>query len=638
VPKIQDSGDMRVALLYPTTQHGTQLRDALNELGAAVVYETAAANIDRDALENSGARTVVVNLGNDSDDYIDQLYDVLDAGDYNVVFNEANVTEALQGWDHARWARNLAAKILSRPEIATPPRPPGAQAVPTPVQTSASAVPIAEKPSSWQQPEPVKVEPKVEPPKIEAPKPAAERTTVELPLPQEFRVDEPAAVEDLGVADLGEFAEGANSVGDPTTKEIPAAIPTPQEQQERTDDVFAAELDALFAAADTAKQSSGELDIGLPADFDLTDLSASSAPIEESIELSGDDISLGNDTHVNELHEEFPAIFDQLDVAAAGVPEANDSTFNFKLATRPTPEQAKAAEPVLPPDWSLDDLGPESDTADETSAAPFGVEKMSTTEYLAPAIDEGTVKQKATLPTADGGLSLELVPMEEAVAPQNQPSNYESEAWLDGSRPAEKIKAPGSAPAAVGVQKVFVLGASIGGPEAVRDFLGAIPAGFPVMFILAQHMGEEFLELMSAQLRKAIAMTVRNPTHGERVSHGEVLIVPTTHRLQVDRDGVVTLAHLPEKPPYSPSIDLVLRDVADQFGADAGAIIFSGMAHDAVEGSKYLKEKGGTVWVQDPDTCVISSMVDGAREAGVVSFIGSPAQLATKMISDFGNG
>ena len=66
---------MRVALLYPTTQHGTQLRDALNDLGAAVVYETAAANIDRDALENSGARTVVVNLGSDSDDYIDQLYD-----------------------------------------------------------------------------------------------------------------------------------------------------------------------------------------------------------------------------------------------------------------------------------------------------------------------------------------------------------------------------------------------------------------------------------------------------------------------------------------------------------------------------------------------------------------------------------
>jgi chemosensory pili system protein ChpB (putative protein-glutamate methylesterase) len=637
VPKIQDSGDMRVALLYPTSQHGTQLRDALNELGADVVYETAAASIDRDALENSGARTVVVNLGSDSDDYIDQLYDVLDAGDYNVVFNEANVTEALQGWDHARWARNLASKILSRPDIATPPRPPGAQAVPTPVQTSASGVPVAEKPSSWEILAPTIEVPKQQTVAAPAPKPVAERPTVEMPLPEEFRVEEPAAVEDLGVAELGEFAEGGDfASSEPPTTEIPDAILTPpQEQQERSDDVFAAELDALFAAADTARPSSGELDVGLPSDFDLSDLSApSSQTVKESFELSDDDISL-DDSHVAELHDEFPAIFDQLDVAAADVPEANDST--FKPAARPTPEQTKATEPVLPPDWSLEDLGPESDTADETSAAPFGVEKMSTADYLAPTVEEGTAKQQATLPKADAALSLELVPMEEAVAPQSQAS-YESEAWLDGSRPAEKVKTAGPGAVTAGVKKVFVLGASIGGPEAVRDFLTAMPSGFPVLFILAQHMGEEFLELMSTQLRKAITLTVRNPTHGEHVGHGEVLIVPTTHRLQVDRDGVVTLAHLPEKPPYSPSIDLVLTDVADQFGADAGTIIFSGMAHDAVEGSKYLKEKGGLVWVQDPDTCVISSMVDGAREAGVVTFTGSPAQLAAKMIADFGNG
>jgi two-component system chemotaxis response regulator CheB/chemosensory pili system protein ChpB (putative protein-glutamate methylesterase) len=186
------------------------------------------------------------------------------------------------------------------------------------------------------------------------------------------------------------------------------------------------------------------------------------------------------------------------------------------------------------------------------------------------------------------------------------------------------------------VERVFVLGASIGGPEAVRDFLSALPVRFPVLFVLAQHMGEEFLELMAAQLAKAVKLTVRKPTHGERVAHGEVLIVPTTHRLQVDAEGVVTLAHLREKPQYSPSIDQVLHDAADQFGDKAGAIVFSGMAHDAIEGSQYLKSRGGTVWVQDPETCVVSSMVDGARAAGIVDFTGSPQQLAAKMIADYG--
>nr|WP_305119126.1 chemotaxis protein CheB [Tahibacter harae] len=214
--------------------------------------------------------------------------------------------------------------------------------------------------------------------------------------------------------------------------------------------------------------------------------------------------------------------------------------------------------------------------------------------------------------------------MEEAVAPQESRADFFVEHRLDGSAVAKPIR------------RVIVLGASIGGPEAVREYLAALPARFPALFVLAQHMGAEFLELMASQLAKATPLTVRAPGHGDRVSHGEVLVVPTTHRLLVDADGVIQLAHLPEASPYTPSIDLVLRDIADRFEGAATAIIFSGMAHDAIEGAKHLAGKGGQIWVQDPDTCVISSMVDGARDAGIVTFTGSPAELAKQTIAAIG--
>lgn len=603
MPNPLSSEEVRVALLYPSSQYGGHLRDALKELGAAVVYEAPSANIDRDALAGSGARVVIVNLGADSDDYIDQVYDVLDAGDYHVVFNDAQVTEQLSGWDHARWARNLAAKILSRPEVAEPPRPPGAEPVPTPVQKSASAVPVADRPGALA---------------ADATRTGVERPTVELPIPAEFHAEQPAGADTLDIAALGDFLGPA---------EPPASPATPVTASAEAD--FAAELDALFAAADHAAPAPGaEPDIGLPADFDLGELPAAaptaSSADEEIIELRSDDLAVPEADPVEHLQAEFSAVFDQLDAAAAAVPEATDPS--FKPAARPP----ASAEPLLPPEWNLESL--EATPSGAPAGDTFGVEKVSAAEYLAPEVEEPSAKQKATLPTTEA-LHLELVPMEEAVAPQSyQNPAYAREAWLDGSRPPAKAK--GSAV----LKRVFVLGASIGGPEAVRDFLGGLPAGFPVLFLLAQHMGDEFLELMSAQLRKAVALTVRNPTHGERVGHGEVLVVPTTHRLQVDDEGVITLAHLPEKPPYSPSIDLVLRDVADQFGSQSGAIIFSGMAHDAIEGSKYLKSRGGVVWAQDPDTCVVSSMVDGAREAGVVSFVGSPLELAKKMIAEYGKG
>jgi len=178
------------------------------------------------------------------------------------------------------------------------------------------------------------------------------------------------------------------------------------------------------------------------------------------------------------------------------------------------------------------------------------------------------------------------------------------------------------------IRKVYVLGASIGGPEAVRDFLSELPREIPALFLLAQHMGAEFVDMMAQQLAKATPLTVRTPTHGERVSHGDVVIVPTTHRLQVDVDGVVLLERVNNDGAYSPSIDRVLRDAADRYGAAASAIIFSGMTTDAVEGTKYLASKGGAVYAQHPDTCVVSSMIDGVVEAGIVKVLGAPKELA----------
>ncbi|MGH8042692.1 MAG: chemotaxis protein CheB [Rudaea sp.] len=634
-----ESISIAVALLYQAGQVGRHLKDALGELGAAVVYEAAPASVDRDALEGSGARVVIVNLDADSDHYIDALYDVLDAGDYEVVFNDAQVSSNLQGWDQARWARNLASKILRKPEIAEPPRPPGAQAVPTPVQKSASDVPVAEKPG----PAPVA---SVAPAHVVADElPASERPTVKMPLPVELRQESAPPAGELDIAALAEFAQLLDAPEPEPAPPAPAASPTPI--PELGD--FAAELDALFAdtgatvaspanASVATTQAGDEFDIALPAEFDLamelpavTPASIAMEP-EPVADLSALDFALPDEPDApvkagapSDLHTEFPAIFDQLDTAAAGVPEALSG--EFKPAQRTVTQTETAPGPILAPQWALDG----DDTQPITGKASFGIEKVPAEEFLAPEFDESaTPAAPADVP--ESAFSLELVPLEEAIAPSLHNPDYVHEQRLEASAPARPLKVGTGA----GVSRVFVLGASIGGPEAVRDFLGALPAGFPMLFILAQHMGEEFLDLMSAQLRRSIALTVRNPVHGERTAHGDVLIVPTTHRLQIDAEGVVTLAHLAEKPPYSPSIDQVLRDIADGFGDKAGAIIFSGMAHDAIEGSQYLKSKGGRIWAQDPDTCVISSMIDGAREAGVIEYLGSPKQLAAKMITEYG--
>jgi two-component system chemotaxis response regulator CheB/chemosensory pili system protein ChpB (putative protein-glutamate methylesterase) len=110
--------------------------------------------------------------------------------------------------------------------------------------------------------------------------------------------------------------------------------------------------------------------------------------------------------------------------------------------------------------------------------------------------------------------------------------------------------------------------------------------------------------------------------------------VPTTHRLQVDAEGIVTLEKTASDGAYSPSIDQVLRDVADRYGSSASAIVFSGMTNDAIEGAKYLASKGGTIYAQHPDSCVVSSMIDGIMDAGIVQFLGAPRELAEQVLAE----
>ena len=198
--------------------------------------------------------------------------------------------------------------------------------------------------------------------------------------------------------------------------------------------------------------------------------------------------------------------------------------------------------------------------------------------------------------------------------------------------PRPEDYAPPQVPVDVpGEFEVWVLGASIGGPEAVRTFLGRLEQSPPAAFILAQHIGADFVQLMTSQLNQVSRIPVRYAQQGDAVLPGQALIVPVDNHFSIDDDGRVQLGEAREGTSYSPCLDQVLMAVTDRYAERANAIIFSGMATDGVRGAVYLMERGGEVWVQHPDTCVVSSMVDGALATGQVKFVGSPAGLAARI-------
>jgi chemotaxis response regulator CheB len=247
------------------------------------------------------------------------------------------------------------------------------------------------------------------------------------------------------------------------------------------------------------------------------------------------------------------------------------------------------------------------------------------------AASRAPTEVESATPTAEETPVFDFTPTPTAVPPP-LPAVFSAPAPAFASTPAQSLP-----PLAQGVSRVVVLCASIGGPDAVRGFLAGIPAGFPALFVIVQHLENGYFERLAQQLQKASKLPVRVPMAGLSARDGEVLVVASGSRFLLAQDGEVDLAEQEQPSRYRPCIDEVLVDIADAFGPHAHAIIFSGMAADAVEGSVYLTRQGGEVWAQDPESCVVSSMVDGARARGVVEFVGSPRELAEHCVRRFGS-
>lgn len=646
-----ESTGIAVALLYETHELGDQLRGPLSAIGAPIVYEAATHALDREALERSHANVVVVSLDAQNDPDLEGVYDLLDDSRYRVVFNDGDVSSTLSGWDHARWLRHLSAKILGDANI-DPPRPADAEAVPVPPpSTPVAAAPAdagdaAGAASDGPAPAGAAAAPlDSEPPDALVAVRHPDGDTIES-------IDLDALLDAANVypasASRG-FAEPERAVeADPEADRLPASAPAagvavPHELDAGL--IESIDLDALIDAAsaypalpaagdfdaplseagagarasqhDEVEQSGSSESEGFDLDLDFDFATAAAHAAEPArAEADADEDFAGEDVAGFDFADEFAQVPD----SESGSEPASEA--GAEVGVVELPAAAPAAATGSPPidEWSLeeilDDPAPAPVAAVSPRATDFGIEKLRAEEFLAPDVEANPAQPFH----APSGLSLELIPLDEAVAPMPVEA-VQQETWLDPDAMQPKIR------------KIWVLGASIGGPEAVRAFLAGLPRDIPALFVLAQHLGDEFVEMMMRQLAQATPLTIRAPTHGERVGHGEVIIVPNAQRLRVDPQGVVILERDTAQTAFNPSIDRVLRDVADRFGANAGAIVFSGMTDDAVEGCRYLAAKGGTVYAQHPDTCVVSTMVDGVRESGIVSFLGSPQQLAEKLLA-----
>lgn len=176
-------------------------------------------------------------------------------------------------------------------------------------------------------------------------------------------------------------------------------------------------------------------------------------------------------------------------------------------------------------------------------------------------------------------------------------------------------------PASTGKVEAVVIGASTGGPVAVRALLSALSADFPVGVALVQHLEDGFDTGYARWLGESCALNVR--LAGENTAafeRGTVTVAPVNRHLVVRR-GLLALDDGPKVGNQKPAVDLLFKTAAAWFGSGLLGVLLTGMGRDGAEGCRAILAAGGRTLVQDQSTSAIFGMPKAAIELGAATEI-----------------
>lgn len=168
---------------------------------------------------------------------------------------------------------------------------------------------------------------------------------------------------------------------------------------------------------------------------------------------------------------------------------------------------------------------------------------------------------------------------------------------------------------------VVVIGISTGGPHALRQMIPQIPASLPVPIVIVMHMPVGYTEMYAERLDEASPLAVREAREGADVEPGVVLLARagwhlTFHR---ERSGRI-VTHLDEKPLgrlFRPSVDVLFQSAAETFGSRVLGIVMTGMGDDGRQGAAWIKAKGGLIFTEAQETCIVYGMPGVVVQAGL---------------------
>ena len=172
------------------------------------------------------------------------------------------------------------------------------------------------------------------------------------------------------------------------------------------------------------------------------------------------------------------------------------------------------------------------------------------------------------------------------------------------------------------------IGASAGGLEALREFVGELTekSPTPTTYIVAQHLSPTHRSMLVQLLGRETNLPVRDVVDQMRPEPDVIYITPPNSDVFVN-NGTLYLRRPQSEYSPKPSVDYFLATLAQDQGDHAIAVILSGTGTDGSHGIRAIRASGGITIAQDLATAKYDGMPSSAIDTDCVDVVLEPGRM-----------
>jgi len=156
--------------------------------------------------------------------------------------------------------------------------------------------------------------------------------------------------------------------------------------------------------------------------------------------------------------------------------------------------------------------------------------------------------------------------------------------------------------------EAVVVGVSAGGLAALVEVLPKFELNMMLPVMIVQHQSNDSDDFLVRYFDQLCRQSVREVEDKMPVESGTIYFAPANYHLLVEPDRTLSLSTEARVNYSRPSIDVLFESAADTYMDRLVGIILTGANPDGTNGAARIKELGGLIIAQDPETAEAKAM------------------------------